>query len=76
MKEIEIAPDNGVYQYWEYNYEYGGKGYIYSIKKNSYLIVKIGFTDEWEKETIENMIKEVKKIGIPLKGNLKDTIGD
>ena len=76
-KEIEIIPDNGVYQYWEYTYYIQlSKDYIYVIKKNGYQLFRITPSDEWEKETIEDMIKEVKKIGIPLKGNLKDTIGD
>lgn len=51
--ESKIVPDNGVYQYWEYTFDIRGKGNVYSIKQNSYIIFKLNSIDEWDKETIE-----------------------
>jgi hypothetical protein len=77
IKRIKISEGKGIYQYWDHtHYRYVSKDYIYIIKKNGYQLFRITPSDTWEKETIEDLIKEVKKIGIPLKGNLKDTIGD
>ena len=77
IKRIKISEGKGIYQHWDYtHYRYISKDYIYGIKKNGYQLFRITPSDTWENDTIEELIKEVLKTGIPLKGNLKDTIGD
>lgn len=75
VKKTKIEAEKGIYQYWELShYRHIKKNYIYSLKKNTYLIFRITPSDYWEKETIEDLIVEVQRIGIPLKGNLSESI--
>lgn len=73
--KTKIIPEKGIYQHWDYTISSRiRKDYFYSIEKNTYPIFMIKPLDSWEKETIEDLILEVLRIGIPLKGNLSESI--
>jgi hypothetical protein len=74
-KELYISADEDTLQRWEYKYFLSSKENIYSINRgNSIQLIRITPLDYWEKETIEDLIVEVQRIGIPLKGNLSESI--